>query len=68
MIATVIMLTSFASLHVARNFFRDKEKTDPVAVAKMVEYIRAQVLRMDSTDSRQLLQQGRMKFIPPTVS
>lgn len=51
-----------------RNFFHDKNNTNPVAVAKMVEYIRAQVLHMDSTDSHQLLREGEMKFLPPTVS
>ena len=51
-----------------RVFVYDKDCTDPVVLAVMVNYIRAQVKQMDTSDSHSLLRLAKMNTIPLTIS
>ncbi len=42
----------------------DQDKTDPVQLAKMVEYVRKQVLYMDKLDSGPLKETGAITLLP----
>ena len=47
-----------------RNLIRDKDETDPVQLAKVVEYMRKQVQHMDQLDSELLTTTGKIKLLP----
>ena len=51
--------------HLLRNIVFDKERdTDPVMLAKMVDYIRRQVLHMDCLDSNRMIDAGSISLLP----
>ena len=50
-----------------RHLVHDKESgTDPAQIAKLVEYVRKQVLHMDALDSKALLDNGTVTMLPFT--
>ena len=49
-----------------RNLIVDKAQTDPIQLARMVEYIRKQVHHMDSIESQQILNIGSVTLLPFT--
>lgn len=47
-----------------RNFVDDKLSTDVESISRMVDYVRAQVKKMDETDREALMKTGKMDFLP----
>jgi cytochrome b pre-mRNA-processing protein 3 len=46
------------------NLFEDKSKLDPLAIAQMVSYVRAQVKHLDAVTSAELFSGPSVKFLP----
>lgn len=44
--------------------FDKQQDTDPVKLAKMVDYVRRQVQHMDKLDTKSLLETGSIKLLP----
>ena len=51
-----------------RNLVNDKMNTDPVAIARMVSYIRSQVREMDGTGTEDVRRNGIMNMLPLSLS
>lgn len=47
-----------------RNMFHDKQNTDAIKLAEMVDYVRRQVRHLDRLDSKQFLETGEVKWLP----
>lgn len=47
-----------------RNMFHDKQHTDAIKLAEMVDYVRRQVCHLDRLDSKQLLETGEICWLP----
>ena len=53
--------------YLCRHLIQEKESgTDPTQIARLVEYVRKQVLHMDAIDSKELLDNGTITMLPFT--